>query len=54
MGVNLVPELRRFAVLDFDFPDAAHVPANDKSLTGGSILDGSLRRGCTESSSLIS
>ncbi|WER48605.1 lysyl oxidase family protein [Cupriavidus sp. WKF15] len=45
MGVNLVPELRRFAVVDFDFPDAAHVPANQKSGTAGSILDGCVTPG---------
>lgn len=45
MGVNLVPELRRFAVLDYDFPDAAHVPANEGQFTVGSVLDGCVTPG---------
>ena len=45
MGVNLVPELRRFSVVDFDFPDAAHVPQNEKGGTKGSVIDGCVTPG---------
>ena len=45
MGVNLIPELRKFAVVDFDFPDAAHVPAGRKPFTEGSVLDGCVTAG---------
>ena len=45
MGVNLVPELRKFFVLDFTFPDAAHVPAGRGPFTEGSVLDGCVTPG---------
>ena len=48
MSVNLIPELRRFAVVDFDFPDAAHAAGlseHDKQQTAGSVLDGCVTPG---------
>jgi hypothetical protein len=48
MGVNLVPELRRFEVVDFDFPDAAaaaQMSAGEKQQTAGSVLDGCVTPG---------
>src|SRR6266568_787875 len=42
MGVNLVPELRNFEVVDFTFPDAAaaaQLSEHDKQQTAGSVLD---------------
>jgi len=45
MGVNLVPELRKFAVVDFDFPDPNLGPIANKNLTEGSVIDGCVTPG---------
>ena len=48
MGTNLIPELRGFQVVDFNFPDLAHanaLPASEKQRTAGSVIDGCVTAG---------